>query len=564
MVQEYLHPDTTIFLGDLFDGGREWATDHNNSSPEKRYKKYGESFWLREYDRFGRIFFDNWGKGGWAVRPGQRGRKILSSLPGNHDLGLGSGIRIPVRRRFNAFFGEGNRVDVIGNHTFVSVDSVSLSAKDQVNPLTGQRTEEEITSLWMPVMDFLNEAQALKRRSVARELKYLNGEVPGIKHQPRLLELGDPELRESPTMDPGYGAPELPTILLTHVPLYRKPGEPCGPFREHWPPTKPPPGQTEPVNPDDRNAISVSQGYQYQNVLTPEISKLLVEKIGNIKHVFSGDDHDYCEVMHRGYTGSGGGIREITVKSMSYAMGVRRPGILMLSLWNPIDSLGNPVGTMSSGHGGTSTSASPTMESHLCLLPDQISIFIRYLKVVVISVLILLVRAVLVSFYGWESFTSMTHFPPGKAESILPLTNQLAFSSAEQEKSQLSRTGGHSNHSSESSTSSTASENSYTLSARNSMARTRSFSPVPFSGGYGLAVPKVRPQTYTPPYVQYATDGMGSNFEPAPTSFVTNEVKEVRWKPPTGFGGLIYELWCTVYRVALAVIALYIWFVWSG
>src|SRR5256885_14717872 len=48
MMQEYLHPDTTIFLGDLFDGGREWATHKNSSSPEKRYKKYGEKFWLKE------------------------------------------------------------------------------------------------------------------------------------------------------------------------------------------------------------------------------------------------------------------------------------------------------------------------------------------------------------------------------------------------------------------------------------------------------------------------------------------------------------------------------------
>jgi hypothetical protein len=140
-LQKKLHPDTVFFLGDLFDGGREWKTAHGNTedplwanglrpASEEAYaktwrKKYGEDFWLREYNRFGSIFDKFWNIAGSDAGPWQRGRKLISSLPGNHDLGFGANIKIPIRNRFETYFGEGNRVDVIGNHTFVSVDSVS-------------------------------------------------------------------------------------------------------------------------------------------------------------------------------------------------------------------------------------------------------------------------------------------------------------------------------------------------------------------------------------------------------------------------------------------------------
>src|SRR5215471_16798705 len=47
LLQQKLRPDTTFFLGDLFDGGREWATA-TTSSPEERYKGYGNDVWMKE------------------------------------------------------------------------------------------------------------------------------------------------------------------------------------------------------------------------------------------------------------------------------------------------------------------------------------------------------------------------------------------------------------------------------------------------------------------------------------------------------------------------------------
>ena len=89
-----------------------------------------------------------------------------------------------------------------------------------------------------------------------------------------------------------------PRILFTHIPLFRSEGTSCGPLRE------------------SKQPIRVAKGYQYQNVLTPDLSKRIVDIVRPLA-VFSGDDHDYCFVHH-----NYGGMRipEHTVKSFSWAM----------------------------------------------------------------------------------------------------------------------------------------------------------------------------------------------------------------------------------------------------
>jgi hypothetical protein len=496
-LQEKLHPDTLFFLGDLFDGGREWKTAHGNTdeplwanglrpASEQAYvktwgKKYGDDFWLREYNRFGSIFDKFWNIAGPDAGPWQRGRKLISSLPGNHDLGFGANIKIPIRNRFEAFFGEGNRVDVIGNHTFVSVDSVSLSAA------SSPHNTKDITK---PVEEFLSNVQAAKRKAVARELSLQAGEERALRLPHKVEELDQVDFSNFPTLDPGEGKAELPTILLTHVPLYREKGTPCGPKREHWPPATPPKGQTTPVFPDERNAISLSGGYQYQNVLSEEDSVRLVSTVGNVMRVFSGDDHDYCEIVHPENKNS---AREITVKSMSWAMGVRKPGFLMLSMWNPIDVSGQSLHSSSTGHGAVSQ-ASTTTESHLCLLPDQLGIFIRYLTLLILTLLALSIRAILTPIMHLTPFADTTL--TDTELSLLPTTKQDI--KRREEDTECHR-------SSNSSTSST-SNNAQNLAPRSSAARTRSVSP---AKGYGLPSNQVR--FATPPLAtSLPTYGNGS------------------------------------------------------
>ena len=362
--------------------------------------------------RFGDLFFKHWSDAGMEPRPGQPGRKLISSLPGNHDLGFARGVQMGVRDRFNAYFGDGNRIDVIANHTFVSIDSVSLSA-------FGQESPQEVENIWKPTKDFLGDAKKRKRRLVQRELRAQQGlkPYPGMPHYD--IELKD--LAKSELPHANDEVTEFPTILLSHVPLYRPPGTPCGPFREHWPPTPPPAGQP-PLEHDDRNAISVRGGYQYQNVLNREITAEIAEKVGDIRYAFSGDDHDYCDVVHKAYASAGGGIREITVKSISWAMGVRRPGIVMLSLWNPVDKHGKPL----KGDG------SKTVQTKLCLLPDQIGTFLKYGMLFGLTLTLLVFRAALITL------GILSNGPSAQDTPLLPTTNNpnsSSLSSAEHEKS---------------------------------------------------------------------------------------------------------------------------------
>ncbi|KAH7319251.1 cell division control protein 1 [Rhexocercosporidium sp. MPI-PUGE-AT-0058] len=562
-LQKMLHPDTVFFLGDLFDGGREWKTAHGNTNDpswangqrpsyeqgfvETWGKRYGEDFWLHEYDRFGKIFYDFWNLAGSKAGSWQRGRKIITTLPGNHDLGFGDNIKIPIRNRFETYFGEGNRVDVIGNHTFVSIDSVSLSAGG---------SEHDTKEITKPVEEFLDKVQSLKRKAVARELSIIGGEEKVLQYPHKVEDISKVDFKNRPTLDPGPDAPELPTILLTHVPLYREPGTPCGPKREHWPPETPPKGQLTPVIPDHRNAISISRGYQYQNVLSESDSIKLIKSIGNVGHVFSGDDHDYCEIIH---SDAKNNAREITVKSTSWAMGVRKPGFLMLSMWNPVDAYGIPLHSTPSGHGHT-TAGTVTMESHLCLLPDQLGIFIRYGLLIGLTILALTIRAILTPILHLTPFSSSSTCSPGDSDiPLLPTNKQdLKRSPSSTDTSALAQ---HRTSISNSSTSSTHSNPTAGLAPRSSAARTRSVSP---AKGYGLPASQVR--FATPPLINGAGSypsleksfgGSGSGRYDEDFGKRKNDMQTGQQRTPLGV--MWREMWTSVWRVTWVAVLVYLY-----
>jgi hypothetical protein len=395
LIQNKLYPDSTIFLGDLFDGGREWSTDHSES-PELRWHKYGESFWIQEYKRFSAMFFDTWIKAGImsATDPSQR-RQLISNLPGNHDLGFASGIQRPVRDRFNAYFGDGSQINIIGNHSFISVDTVSLSAKTE---------SDNNPEIWKPPHEFLKDFPRNLNQKLSDYLTLLDDKKRSPKYSHSVVE--GKALESHKLLSPQqHHLAQFPSVLLTHVPLYRSEGTPCGPNREHQPPTLDANGI--PLEKDNANAIRVGGGYQYQNVLNDGLSQEITSQLGNIGYAFSGDDHDYCEVLHRGYPSAGGGIREITVKSISWAMGVRKPGVQLISLWNPInlDSDFTPP-------------AGSTLQTHLCLLPDQLGIFLLYAKLLVLTILVIGARAAYIAFVDPSSASSNSREAP-----LLPLTN---------------------------------------------------------------------------------------------------------------------------------------------
>jgi ethanolamine phosphate phosphodiesterase len=399
-LQENLRPDATLFLGDLFDGGREWGT-FESTSPELRYRKYGAKFWLKEYIRFSNIFLRSCFKGPSVSHAEPTGRRLLASLPGNHDLGFAAGIQLPVKERFDAYFGPLNRIDIIGNHSFVQLDTVSLSAMDQIDPKTGSSgtgdgsaAATKASIIWKPVEEFLEQAKTIRAKAIQHtcETRFnwanpvsqpLSPEVHRAINSPKAVPKPQSPVTSS----------QFPTIVLSHVPLYRSGEATCGPLRERG------------------AAIPLQAGYQYQNVLTPLVSADIVKHLNpeEITMIYSGDDHDYCEIEHSEFTGR---IKEITVKSMSWAMGIRKPGVQLVSLWNPVD-----VDSAMSDDPNLSTPRD-TVQNRMCLLPDQLSIFICYAQMLGLTIVILIIATIRYSPSAALSAAQQQE----KSEPLLPTT----------------------------------------------------------------------------------------------------------------------------------------------
>lgn len=267
-MQRYLDPDTTIFLGDLFDGGREWE----------------DSAWMQEYERFNRIF------------PKRPNRRQIRSLPGNHDIGFES-ISVHNQNRFSTFFGEANDFYELGNHTIIQLDTISLSHANESVHADARRFLETV------------------------------------------------EHRISPTM---------PRIILSHVPLYRDPKvEVCGPLRE------------------SKRPFPLMKGLQYQTVIDYSISVDILKRL-EPKLVFSGDDHDYCDVRHVDYSDNSVVLaREISCKTASMTNGIKHPAYQLLSLRNPLPN--------------KASADDSTINTHMCMLPSPYGGIKAYVVFFVVS-----------------------------------------------------------------------------------------------------------------------------------------------------------------------------------
>ncbi|KAG6836857.1 hypothetical protein H0H93_002298, partial [Arthromyces matolae] len=136
-----------------------------------------------------------------------------------------------------------------------------------------------------------------------------------------------------------------PVVLMSHIPLARNSLE-CGPFRE-------------------KGTIRPGAGLGYQNTLSGDST--------------AGDDHDYCENHHPIADRQGSTtIREVSVKSLSMAMGIKRPGFQLLSL-------------AAFDQEAVQESQQKTFADVPCVLPDQISIYLTaYIPLLLFSLLVVL------------------------------------------------------------------------------------------------------------------------------------------------------------------------------
>ncbi|KAG0341890.1 hypothetical protein BG000_007707 [Podila horticola] len=234
------------------------------------------------------------------------------------------------------------------------------------------------------------------------------------------LSAEDPAIRNEAQMfldQIGQESPTLPRILFTHIPLYRLDTTYCGQQRE------------------SSRLILDQGGFQYQNMVNPALSREILDKI-KPDMVFSGDDHDWCEIGHivdRGDPSSGAyraGDKserlslapEVTLPTFSFAQGVLQPGFVMLSLYNPNSLSGNNFAAVPSSSAGLPAaivadstsgylarpSGASTFEYDECMLPNQLRIYFVYIGLFALSV-----GWILFERYRWMArgeFSKTLHF----------------------------------------------------------------------------------------------------------------------------------------------------------
>ncbi|GAA5874882.1 hypothetical protein JCM8547_003600 [Rhodosporidiobolus lusitaniae] len=229
-------------------------------------------------------------------------------IPGNHDLGLhspSSSLAAYHRERFTSAFG----------------------------PTFGEREWNGWRVVWIDSMAVLEE-------------EFWRGDGGQFREMKSWLEgLG----KDSPTQ---------PTVLLTHIPLFRPEGTSCGRERESSRP------------------IRQGAGRNYQNEMGERETRWVVERVRPTL-VFSGDDHDACVIQHsfKSPLDNVTPVVETTVKAFSMAMGVRRAGYHLLSLYAPLPP-SSSIPSPSPDEDGP-TAVSYTYTSTPCLLPDQLGTYLH-------------------------------------------------------------------------------------------------------------------------------------------------------------------------------------------
>ncbi|KAJ7647171.1 Metallo-dependent phosphatase-like protein [Roridomyces roridus] len=172
-----------------------------------------------------------------------------------------------------------------------------------------------------------------------------------------------------------------PVVLFTHIPLSRPDGANCGPLRE-------------------RGTIRRGTGFGYQNTLEGPASAFLLQSL-NPSIIFSGDDHDYCEYIHA-YTSQGKSrqAREVTVKSLSIYFRFFPPQALV--------------------------PGSATHADSLCLLPDQLGIYLEtYIPLLVLSIVLICLSNLRRTCFSRQARRHYDSPSSSNSPSYSPLTGDL-------------------------------------------------------------------------------------------------------------------------------------------
>ncbi|KAF9581847.1 hypothetical protein BGW38_001003, partial [Lunasporangiospora selenospora] len=286
-LHNHLSPDAVLFLGDLMDGGRE------TEDPKEFFKNM---------DRFyNKVFYSK--DTAWNQSPivmdieendeqeqrnmgPRKAEELEEPITGHHqqlvDVPMDRSSRAAIRES-----GKSVRLFVAGNHDVGFGDTLIRKSMVRYKKEFGSVNYEiKVGNHSLIVLDTL--ALSANKTTIREEA------------QEFLSSIGN----EDPT---------APRILFTHVPLFRLDTTYCGEQREA------------------KQLILDRNGEQYQNMVNASLSSEILRKI-QPDMVFSGDDHDWCEIAH---SLDNRLTPEVTLPTFSFAQGIRQPGFVVLSLYNP-------------------------------------------------------------------------------------------------------------------------------------------------------------------------------------------------------------------------------------
>ncbi|KAG0034816.1 hypothetical protein BGZ81_002908 [Podila clonocystis] len=368
-----LQPDAVLFLGDLMDGARD------TMDPK---------LFARNQDRFMETVFDTRNTA-WNELPimidneGSEQEEVVDDedrLCG--DLGEGEACMKSQGKeqkdQENDMKATDDDISITGQFKQVTKAPLYSSERRAI------RTSGKSLRLYVAGNHDYGFGDTLVRKAMVRykhEFGSVNYEVHVGNHTLIVLDTlalssSIPSIREESQeflSKIGREGPLAPRILFTHVPLHRPETTYCGDAREA------------------KQLILDSYGDQYQNMVNASLSREILRKI-QPDMIFSGDDHDWCEITHSAY---GAITPEVTVPTFSFAQGIRQPGFVMLSLYNPEELVRNRelvLPTPGRGYppptwtGGVKTiKGNSTFDYEACMLPNQLSIYNGYIVLLAVT-----------------------------------------------------------------------------------------------------------------------------------------------------------------------------------
>lgn len=337
--------DLVVLLGDLTDRGR-WYTS--------------EAAWRTLQQRWHRLL------DGTAIVRGVRtierrrdGQVPALVVPGNHDIGLPDakdGRPTAQNAAAAAWFREAYAPHVDDAYTLANTTRASWNARIPIAVHGSTPTHELVLVNALELVSM----QPLDSPPFGTDGERLAAAKARAPQTAAMIDRLGEEAR---------GAARRPLrVLFSHVPLARDAGEHSCDVPWHT--------RIHGVRRESHRARvpggDILQGgdaeHTYQNLVQPDVSAWVLRAVQPAA-VFSGDDHDHCETVHRAWrtqTAQHGAARgfapddvpELTVKSVSMLEGVRRPGYAWLQL--------------------EVRDGAPSLDYTPCLLPDQVRLWLVY------------------------------------------------------------------------------------------------------------------------------------------------------------------------------------------